>query len=160
MGAYSLARPILDPCLHSPACGPTVRGSTMRGSPQSRTADFGSGRPLTWGSTLWGPTPWGLHSGSLHPGGLHKARPTDFGAGTQLTLGLYTLGVLPCRIWSWHEKKAERTGCGTPRAYILGGLWGHVGAILVQVALQERMGTTSYELVHQGLHLTRQLGPT
>ena len=59
------------------------------------------------------------------------------------------------------RNKTEKPELGPPlRASILGGFPSHVGTMLGHVALQERMGTTSCELVHQGLHLTRQLGPT
>ena len=58
-------------------------------------------------------------------------------------------------------KKHRKTGVQTPpRASILGGFSSHVGAMLGHVALQERMTTTSCELVHQGLHLTPQTWPT
>ena len=45
-------------------------------------------------------------------------------------------------------------------ASILGGFSRHVVAMLGHVALQQRMESTSCELVHQGLHLTGQLGST
>ena len=60
-----------------------------------------------------------------------------------------------------HErKKVEKSEFGSPQGSIFGGFSGHVGAMLGQAAFQERVTTTSCELVHQGLHLTRQLGPT
>ena len=46
------------------------------------------------------------------------------------------------------------------RASILGRFSSYVGTMLGHVALQERMVSTSCELVHQGLYFTRQLGST
>ena len=59
-----------------------------------------------------------------------------------------------------NETRRTNRSWEPPRASILGEFPSHVGTMLGHVALQERMGTTSCELVHQGLHLTPQLGPT
>ena len=57
-----------------------------------------------------------------------------------------------------NETRGKNQSSDPPiRASILRGFSNHVGTMLTHVALQERMGTTSCELVKQGLDLTPQL---
>ena len=59
------------------------------------------------------------------------------------------------------RNKIEKPELGPPiQASILGGFSSHVGTLLGHVALQERMETTSCELINETLHLRRQLDPT